>query len=155
MLAVLDEIEACLHGDHFLAALQLSLTVPEIAAALASETGRGGEGGYRAWFDAHLKPLYPSLGAEDCLSLRLGLAPKDRRVLFTVPSAQGDAFHNEVFNGALNLDTPTFCRDVSRAARAWLEAEAGNPTVARNLERALRPRPAGLDPFMVGVPLIA
>jgi len=75
MRAVLSEIEACLHGDHYLAAVILALGIPDIAGALSSERGEGGFEGYRAWFDAHVAPLYPLLTAETCWSLRRGLAP--------------------------------------------------------------------------------
>lgn len=164
MHAVLSEIEACLHGDHYLAAVMLALSVPDIAAALGREDAESTFEGYRAWFDEHVAPLYPRLTAEACWSLKRGLAPEGRlgplraqyaRVLFTTPSAQGAAFHAEVVNDALNLDTPTFCRDMAGAGLRWLEARGDDPVVRRNLARALEHRPAGLDPFMVGVPLLA
>ena len=164
MQATLDEIEHCVGSGRYYAAISLALTVPDIAAALGSSNGESKPARYKAWFDANLSPKYPNLTAHDCYCLRCGVVHQGRfghpgsqydRVLFTIPTPEGRVFHNNIFNDALNLDAPTFCRDIVKAALKWLKAEAGNATVQTNLQRSVRLYPRGLAPYMVGTPLIA
>ena len=77
------------------------------------------------------------------------------RVLFTIPNAQNNVFHNNVLNDALNLDVTIFCQDVIGAAINWYRVNAKNPHVVANLPSLVRMRPQGLAPYMVGIPLIA
>jgi hypothetical protein len=81
------------------------------------------------------------------------------RILFTIPiaipSKDRFKFHNNIMDDVLNLDAPTFCRDVVASVSAWYAAKSSDPVVQANVPRLLRLHPSGLAPYMIGVPLIA
>lgn len=160
----LDEIERALSAGFWYLAIGATLTLPDICAALASANGQSSGQKYCAWYEANIAAQYPWLTAEDCYCLRCGVSHQGRlghpnmqyaRVLFTVPNAQRNFFHNNIMNDALNLDAQTFCRDFIVSVRAWLAANAGDPNVQANLPHLLQYRPQGLAPYMVGMPLIS
>jgi hypothetical protein len=79
------------------------------------------------------------------------------RVLFLEPrfaAARGWTFHNNVLNGALNLDLATFCKDVTDGARDWLRTVQGSTNYLKNFDRSFRRFPNGLPPFIVGAPVV-
>lgn len=161
---LLGNVHACLDGGMYYAALVVALTIPEICAALEAEGGRGNSERYKKWYRDYLADLYPYLTDDDCYSLRCSVLHQGKlgrpgmqysRVLFTVPNAENNVFHNNVWNDALNLDVVLFCNDVSEAAKRWYAAKHDDPHVVANLPNLVRYRPTGLSPYMVGMPLIA
>lgn len=106
---------------------------------------------------------FPNLTGEDFYSLRCGVIHQGRmghpkmqysRVLFTIPNANRNIFHNNILNDALNLDVCIFCNDII-SVRNWFNANQNDPNVIKNFELTVQPRPLGLAPYMVGMPLIA
>ena len=167
METILQDIERALQQRFYYLGIAVTLTLPDICAA--SEQPSGGTKGrnqasYEAWYNDNLAAKYPSLTGADCYRLRCGVSHQGRfghprmqysRVLFTVPTAQRNVFHNNILNDALNLDTMIFCNDVMASVRAWLVANLNNATVQANLSHIVQFRPQGLAPYMVGMPLIA
>lgn len=41
--------------------------------------------------------------------------------------------HLNILNNSLNIDLVTFCSDIVTGAKTWLQIEAENPDVLRNL----------------------
>ncbi len=161
---ILADIQNGLRGGMYYAALVVALTVPEFCAALQCEGGGGGADKYMEWFTANLGHRYPNLTPDDCYSLRCSVLHQGRmgrpgmqysRVLFTVPNAQNNVFHNNIINDALNLDVIQFCEDFIRAALLWYDATRNDEHVVANISNLVRFRPEGLAPYMVGMPLIA
>jgi len=161
---ILSDIQSCLGNGMFYAAITVSLTLPEICAALEASNGRGSSEKYKTWYNTYLADLYPLITDDFCYSLRCSVVHQGKfgrpgeqysRILFTIPDQTGNFFHNNVINDALNLDAAKFCSDVMDAAKRWYAAKQGDPNVLKNLPNLVRYRPKGLAPFMVGMPLIA
>lgn len=161
---LLTEVEAALSASLYYMAVVLALMIPDICGALASADGVSSGLKYKNWYNANLASQYPSLSAHDCYKLRCGVVHQGRlghpdmqysRVLFTLPNAQNNHYHNNIVQGALNLDAACFCRDVTDAARRWYAAHHNDSSVRVNLPHLVRFRPEGISPYMVGMPLIA
>jgi hypothetical protein len=161
MDSILAEIERSLGAGLFYSAILLSLTLPDICAALESPDGKSDGDRYMRWYDAHLARTYPQLTSIDCWSLRCGVAHQGRfgpatkqysRVIFGLPNNQGITIHRTTVHDALYLDAVHFCRDFLAAVRTWL-ANAKVPDA--NMERLVRWRPTGLAPYSFGIPVIA
>lgn len=164
METILSEIELALEARLYYLAIAMTLTVPDICAALEASNGQTNGLKFKAWYNANLAHKYPKMTDADCWSLRCGVVHQGRcghpnmqygRIIFTVPNAQNNVFHNNILNDALNLDTVIFCRDVLTSARSWFEQRANDPEVRANLPNLVQFRPQGLAPYMVGMPLIA
>jgi hypothetical protein len=164
MQTILLEIEAALNAGFYYLAIAIALSLPDVCSALESPDGTTSGTQYKAWYDVWLAPTYPMITAVDLYSLRCGIVHQGRfghnkmqysRILFTVPNPQGNVFHRNIINDALNLDACMFCRDILRSVSSWYAAKRNEPTVQANLPRLLRFYPQGLAPYMVGMPLIA
>ena len=158
------EVEGALDARLYYLAVMFSLTLPDICAALESPSGTTNGARYKAWYETWLASAYSMLTADDMWSLRNGVVHQGKlghpkmqysRVLFTVPSAQQNVFHNNIINDALNLDAPTFCRDILAAVDRWYAAMSEDPNVQSNLPRLIQYREHGLPPYLSGMPLIA
>jgi prepilin-type processing-associated H-X9-DG protein len=167
----LDQIEAALHARLYYVSLHASLAVPDICGAAGSADGMASKSKYIAWFDGHVAPSYsfagraPMLNGEDCYYFRNSMLhqgssehPKSRyvKVLFVEPgAAPGILLHCNVMNDALNIDVNVFCLDTVNAARRWLEPVKRTPLFLANAAKFMTRHPAGLAPYIVGLPVIA
>ena len=164
---VLGEVERALEAKLHYLAVVLTLTIPDVCAALQNEKGETDRHRYVAWFDDWLATDYPLLTGLDLYRLRCGVShqgrlghPKMRysRILFSLPA--GMRTHNNILasgsGDALNLDAEMFCLDVVRIARAWYAAKKDDPHVVANLPHLVQYRQHGLDTHIrVGTPVIA
>jgi len=164
METILGEIQKALDAGLYYLAVASALSLPDVCSALESPTGMTSGNQYKAWYDTWLASRYPNLTADDIYSLRCGVVHQGRfghpkmqysRVLFTIPNANRNVYHNNILNDALNLDAPRFCQDIVESVSAWYESKKNDPNVTQNLPRLLRLHPNGLPPYMVGMPLIA
>lgn len=168
MRDLLTEIDAALDVHLYQLALAGALAVPDIAAALESQTGETSRTRYVEWFDTHVGPklvtqLGPLSGATcyrfRCSLLHQGSVEDQKeplqfaRLLFVDPRAPVYC-HLNVINDVLNLDMRAFCTSITDAARAWLKKAAGAEPFETNIQRCVTYRPNGLDPFIKGVPVI-
>ena len=76
------------------------------------------------------------------------------RIVFAEPGDSRLILHNNILNGALNIDVRIFCEDVCQAAELWWQGAATSPNVEKNLERFVTRYPHGLAPYIVGIPVI-
>ncbi len=164
---ILDQVDgAARNGEYFLA-LFGALALPSICSALESANGRDSRDKYERWFDKWVGPKYSGrLTGRQCYSFRCAMLHQGRavhaglgydRVLFLEPrfaAARGWTFHNNVLNGALNLDLVTFCSDVTNGARDWLRTAQGSARYLKNIDRSFRRFPNGFPPFIVGAPVV-
>lgn len=166
---IFRDIERALNYHVFYAAIAVTLSIPDICACLSDPPGSvwATSKKYIAWCDENLAGLF-QMNGDDFHRMRGGVlhqgsafGHRDSRfkaVAFTLPSVDG-GMHNNVgnMNGVvvLNLDAVTFCKDVIEAARRWRERNATNPNVLKNEKHIMRYRANGLDPYFVGLPVIA
>ncbi len=150
-------------GLHFIA-LAGALAIPDICGALLADDGTASGARYGKWFDRWVAPRYRgTLVGADVYPFRCSMLHQARvattrgryrRILFVDSVRSPISLHNNVMNDALNLDVRQFCADVCECAEAWLQAEESDPVVASNLEASIRVHPAGLLPFISGIPVI-
>lgn len=63
--------------------------------------------------------------------------------------------HNNVIDGALNLDLVRFVGEIILAVRVWWVLMKDRSPVHENASHILRLRPDGIAPYIVGVPVLA
>jgi hypothetical protein len=77
--ALITEIKEALLHRLLYAALLLTLTLPDICAALESQDGRSTPARYKAWFNSWLRKKYEGqLDAEDMYRLRCAVSHQGR-----------------------------------------------------------------------------
>jgi len=183
MHALVEQIQASLASRHYYLSLFTSLSVPDIAGALASENGEASGKKYAAWYEAwarprflenvlaelpshvraHVKNVENPLDGESCYQFRCSLLhqgstqhpeSKFTRIIFIEPGATTNVVHYGRMNDALCIDLPRFCTEVLQGARAWLSAHEADPEVQRNLAKFAQRHPTGLPPYIVGVAVV-
>ena len=162
---ILEDVERALRAELYYVALAVALSLPGVCAALEQMSGSTSgkdKSLYMDWYDRYLARTYPFMTALDCYSLRCGVVHQGKfghdkmqydRVVFTMPHSVG--LHNNVLDDVLNLDVVRFCRDVLQAVRTWRQEKSSDLTVRRNLPRLVQFRPDGIEPYIVGLPVIA
>jgi hypothetical protein len=164
METLTSEIMNCLLNKLWYAALVLTLMLPDVCGALESKNGKATRERYKAWFDAWVGKKYPAgtLNADEMYYLRCGVAHQGKfehpamqyeRIFFTLRPG-GMFFHCNVFNNALNLDIPMFCKDMIDGVEAWLALKKTDENVQRNLANLVQFHPNGLSPYLPGVPAV-
>jgi len=161
--SITDEIDHALKARLYFLAILVTLSLPDVCAALESDDGKTSHAKYKAWCDRWIVPAYPMLTSLDIYSLRCGVVHQGRfghdkmqysRVLFTIPDGRGNVFHRNVVNDALNLDCVSFCYDMIDAVNRWYDDKQSESNVIANLPRLVRLHPNGVAPDMVGMPVI-
>ena len=164
MEIVLNEVEKAIKHEMYYLAVVMALTLPDICSALQSGNGLSTGEKYKEWYRNYLSQKYPRLTDSDCWHLRCGVVHQGRcghpnmqysRVIFSVPNPQNNIFHNNILNDALNLDAVQFCHDIMEAVREWFKQNHTNPTVQLNIPHMVQYRPAGMAPYIVGMPVIS
>jgi hypothetical protein len=166
----LDQVEAGANlAQLFYLALAGALVIPDMCGALESNNGEATGSKYKAWFDTHVAPLHkfgadPILTGENCYRFRCSLLHQGRtqhphsgyrRMIFVEPGSTGIVMHMNVLNDALNIDVRSFCLEMVGAARAWLGAVQGTEPYDTNFAAFAHRYPAGLAPYIVGIPVIS
>jgi len=117
-----------------------------------------------AWCERHVAAHNDiALSGEDAWHFRCGLLHQNttqhrrssfERVLFVEPG-HGLLMHNNVINGALNMDITIFTQILVVAARQWEESVKGTEPYEMNAAAMIRRHPLGITPYVVGVPVIS
>lgn len=161
--ALLQDISAALGNGQYYVALFAALVIPDICAALESKDGQATGPRYIAWFDKHVVEPGDALTGADAYAFRCGmlhqgttLHPRSSwdRVLFLEPNPNV-MMHNNIINGALNLDLLIFTQHLVVAARVWQRSVAGTEPYESNASSMIRRHPLGLSPYVGGVPVIS
>lgn len=166
----LDQLDKVANSGFSYVSLFTALTVPDICGALEVDDGLAKGDRYRAWFDKWVAPKYtvgpdrrPSLSGATCYAYRCGLLHQGRsmheklgysRIMF-VERTNGNVFHNNVLNDALNIDIPLFVKSITSSARDWIKTMAGNEAFEKNIEHFMKRHAGGLPPYIVGVDVIS
>jgi len=100
---LLDEVNVALSNGLYYLAVMLSLSLPDICAALERPDGRTNSEYYKKWYDKHLADKFDHLSADDCYSLRCGVLHQGKigvqrkgavydRVLILIRDNRGNIF---------------------------------------------------------------
>lgn len=167
---ILEDIEKALRAEFYYLAIAVSLTVPDICAALECDPAKiwVTEAKYVAWCRTNLEPHYRHFTSEDCYRLRCGVLHQGKfghpktpydNVYFGLPNTTGFVNHDGLVEWGgkkgLQLDAQMFCQTMIAAVRNWLAKSVENPNIAVNLPHLVSLRPDGLPPFVQGIPVIA
>jgi hypothetical protein len=174
MEVILKQVEDALNSGLYYLAVVIALTLPDICAALESDSGAAHHSKYKQWYAKWLQHKYPMIGQDDIYALRCGLNHRGKArakdghsfgfdsVVFVIPhvSAQSVAsWHTQVSERdgtrVLALDVALFCHDIIHSVERWYDEKHADPNVAASISRVLRFRPDGLPPHFVGMPVIA
>ncbi len=165
------QIQKAIDSHSYYLALYVSLTLPDICAAMQSENGQTKGRKYINWFNCYVAGKYmvagkPSLDGAICYSYRCALLHQGRaqhqdlgysRILFVEPGCTTNVFHNNILNDALNIDVQIFCNDIIEGANNWIleMEESQNPHYLKNKEEFMQRHEDGLPPYILGVPVIS
>ncbi len=157
-----NQIKKGLENDLYFLSLFVALTLPDICGAIDSKDGKANGEKYKNWFDKHIKKS--ALSGIDCYKFRCSLLhqgssqhPESNysRVLFVEPSATPNIFHNNIMNNALNIDVSIFCQDIIDGVNLWLKEVEDTELFKKNYNKFMRRYPKGLEPYIVGIPIIS
>ncbi|SUC35803.1 Uncharacterised protein [Providencia rustigianii] len=151
------------NGDYYIA-IFMCLTLPDICAALESKDGEASGKKFKDWFDKYVSDkYYGMLSGDTCYRLRCGTLHQGKamhaklgyeRIIFT-PTINGNVFHCNVLNDALNLDINTFSHDIIDGVATWMNDMKNNEFFVENFKSFLKIYPNGLPPYIVGYPVIS
>src|SRR5262245_25330725 len=163
--AYFDEMDRCKKHKCYWALLHIVVALPDICAALQSNTGDAGDGGpYRAWCKNNFSRSY--LSSEDRYQIRCALLHQGRTIprggryrsySFVQPSPSGEIAHNLVTpgEGNMTLDVGEMARDTKTAMVTWFKRlqrpENASPlaNVERHLPYLAREKPKSFPPSTV------
>lgn len=151
MQNIIDSIRQSIENGNLYSALFVSLTIPDICAALehGETTGRR----YSDWFEANLQ--YDGfLSGNDCYALRCSVLHQGiddisnqrmqevlEHYVFLTDGPHLNVFRDCVFNGVkksfLQLKTGDFCEDMCIASEKWLANNVDNEAIQERLSHTL------------------
>lgn len=170
MIELLDQIDLASDSSVYYLALQGALTVPDIAGALGRPSGEASGQSYRRWAQENLSRWSDEEDAWTLWNFRCAVLHQNRgaiperfgghRLVFAEPApGQPLYFHGMTLYPPGNteawvfIDLPSFCREITDAARAWLARNQDNPIVSANLEASIKRHPDGWQGWQ-GIPVI-
>jgi hypothetical protein len=164
--AIFEEIREANKAGLSHAALALTLTIPDICAALISPKGKSNGDSYATWFDDHLGVYKGRLSGKDLYSIRSGIlheARSDRphmqweRIVFDTKqgnhrgSIAGIAYNGVRMPDTFVVNVSRFSEEMIAAAEAWFLAHRENAHVVRNAAFVVRHRENVMAPAIGGI----
>lgn len=159
----LQQIEEALDYNLYYIALQSSLTMPDICAALESQNGETTKSKYLTWYNKYFTADI-WLTAEDCYYFRCANVHQAKtthensnytRILFIEPQTVPITMHNCILEDSLCIDVNIFCRDMISSVRSWINSIKGTEPFETNYKSFIKRYPNGLPPYIVGIPIIS
>lgn len=141
-----------------------SLALPDICGAIGSTNGEASGQKYIDWYNEYVAHTCHFLTGEDCYHFRCSLLHQGstqhstssyKRIIFLEPAATNNVFHCNILNDALNLDVRIFCTDMVNGVENWLQRNEHTPLYQTNYNRFIRRYPDGLNPYIIGIPVIS
>ena len=137
MINIIKSVYSSLEQKNYYGALFMSLTLPDICAALKDGKTSGNK--YASWFNANLSKYKGYLSGNDCYALRCALLHQgtdditSQRVhevlehfVFLTDGAHKILVKDGVIDGKkdsfLQLNVQEFCKDICIAVEKWLES---------------------------------
>jgi hypothetical protein len=161
---ILGEIERALDAGLYHLAIVVSVTLPDVCAALEAPDGRSNTARYKAWYEDNMASRLARFTADDCFSLRCGVVHQGRfglagarygRAVFLLPNNQVSIMQECIMNDAYFYSADAFCREWLAGVRVWISKKGTDPQVAENSGNLIRTHQNGFAPYILGVPVIA
>lgn len=160
MMQFIEAVDQALASESWLAALSLSLTLPDICGRLTDQSVKSSEKRYVAWWDRYLLDRYTMsnwmgkhvfLSGRDAYALRCAYLhegqddttnqrAKDAITRFKFVQPVGGAtgvYHCNAKADVLILQVNVFCKDVCDGVRNWLHDHANDAAVAERQDALL------------------
>ncbi|MDN5912858.1 MAG: hypothetical protein L0H71_09310 [Yaniella sp.] len=157
----IKEIRAAVDGGAWILALAGMLALPDICAAIESPNGKTSGQKYRAWVERWLSKKYPMVDPADLYKMRCSFlhegeirSSSGHPIVFT-GTDPNHLFHNNLVNGAINLDLPTFCNDLTAAVGLWQAEKVNDPTYQDNVKKLIQWHPQGRAPYISEIPVLS
>lgn len=170
---VMHEIAGAFNAGLFYAAVNLSLSIPDICSSdeeLEINNRFKVEKRYVPWCTKWLCSKMLHLTAEDIWALRGGIIhqgqtfghPKARyeRIVFILPDGRGNKFQiassmRSDAKPVTSISLDYFCKVFLTTAEEWIEATKDNKDIQEKLEGLIRFRPNGYENHLIGTAVIA
>jgi hypothetical protein len=176
MRELLKQIKTGLDHNLYFLSLFVSLTVPDICAAMSSDNGESNGKKYQVWFNRYMVPKNPkkygdgtNFTAEDCWNFRCAILHQGRsnhgkiaykRILFFEPNRSVGIFgvHScavgtKTKEKSLLIDLKIFCSDMIISAQEWMEENENSEIYKKNERNLVKRYPKGVAPVF-GAPVI-
>lgn len=174
MKSLLAQIEHGLDANLYFLSLFVSLSIPDICAALESEDGETNNTKYKKWVEEYLVKNRPDkygqqLSADHIYQFRCALLHQGRtkhnkseykRILFFEPGIETGirGLHccivgSKAEDKSLLIDVQQFCNDIIGAAKTWLHINQTNNNFIKNYAKLIKRHPDGISPVF-GCPVI-
>jgi len=164
------QVRAAASTSLYYLALEGTLVIPDMCAALDATDGRTTGALYIDWFNQHVAQNYVSyselwFSGEDCYGLRCAMLhqarlkpPRGARVIFLEPggSTRMHKTHmkSAIAPDAFCIDIQMFADEMLDSAEAWLSVAEQTPVYQANYAEAMKRYPFGLEPYVSGIPVI-
>lgn len=148
----IKSIEASIQSENWLAALFMSLAMPDICRSLERPNIGRRETGYwyKNWVSRYIEEKYTSANFEECKfyaddfwlyrcsCLHAGVDLQNQKRMmnfnFTPPPASGCQVHLNNLGGKLQLQIDTFCRDMIDAVEQWRKEVDDDPEIIKRMD---------------------
>lgn len=165
-----DQIRVSLNHNLYYLALFGSLAVPDICGAMSSQNGEASRNKYQEWFDKYFPSTYLveekefdyCINSEECYYFRRSMLhqgssqhPKAKYSRYIFVENPKNYTHCNVIDNALNIDITTFCNSMLQGAEQWLQEYEKKEIYKKNFSKFMKRHPMGLEPYIVGVPVIS
>jgi hypothetical protein len=171
MHTVLSQIQKAKEAGLYYVSLISALTVPDIAGALGSQDGRASSELYIDWYERWVRPRLREkrdrdnpFSGEACYSFRCSMLHQGRsqrqsdaytKIIFIEPGYPNCQMHYVQIGGAaLLIQVDEFIDEIVIGCELWLASVLGTDLFEKNYANFARRHPAGLAPYVNGVPVI-
>jgi hypothetical protein len=170
MRDLLNQMMACIQAGTYHPALITAMVIPDICAALDSDTGFTTDNAMRDWFNAYAKPLfYVKIDGNTAYYLRNGVVHQGRLQHPAIKKTYESIIFIEPFSGMYHLathqvspqagtvlivDLKQYCQSIKDAALLWLSKVEHTDLYKKNYEQFFKSKQGGVAPHIVGVNVI-
>jgi hypothetical protein len=154
MQKIINSIYDALENKNWYVALFVTLTLPDICAAL--EYGESSGSRYADWFEANVPRYKGFISGNDCYALRCALLHQgkdntleqkkremlEHYVFLTDSNSHCTLFENCIFNGVeksfLQLNVQIFCKDLCACVETWLASMSTSSDIQSRLKDTIK-----------------
>jgi hypothetical protein len=156
MKHLISSVNKSLKDENYISALYLSLTLPDICARIESSDNKTSKNKYIKWFNSYLSQQYKRrigsenkehvfLTGDDLYALRCAVLHEGR---LDISKQSAKKIHDKFFftighphlsqiNSVLQLDLPTFCKEICSGVSKWIETNKDKKIITDKQEELL------------------
>jgi hypothetical protein len=171
MLTLVSQTRKAMQSELYYVALMSALSIPDIAGALGADDGKSNRERYIKWYEKWVRPRLkenrdrdnPFSGA-DCYFFRCSIVHQGssqhekstyKRIIFVEPGHPNYNIHYCVIGGeALLIQIDQFVEEALQGCELWLKDVQDTEPFRGNYARFARRHPQGIDPYVLGVPVV-